>query len=112
MNELLDCLLLAAATAPIVALGLWRVGAHRRLRPAVLFLALLLLDDLLTALPITLRLNPAGAHWNWVGKLLGIGWALAAIAVGIVPRERVGLTWRQREGTVWPATLVTLLLGG
>jgi membrane protease YdiL (CAAX protease family) len=112
MNALLDGVVLAAATAPLVVLGLWRAGAHRRLGPAALFLALLLLDDLLTALPIPLGLNPGSAHWNWVGKLLGIGWALIAISAGIVSRERVGLTWRQRGGSVWPATIVTLVLVG
>jgi membrane protease YdiL (CAAX protease family) len=112
VNELLDSVLLAAATAPLIALGLWRVGPHRRLKSAVLFLALLLLDDLLTALPIPLGLNPAGAHWNWVGKVLGIGWVIAAVAIGVVPRERVGLTLRQRAGSVWPATITTIVLVG
>jgi membrane protease YdiL (CAAX protease family) len=88
----------------------WWTGAPRRTGPAILFLALLALDGLATSLPVTVGLNPAGAHWNWIGKVLSVAWALAYVRIARVPPERVGLTWRQLRGSVLPATLFTLLL--
>jgi membrane protease YdiL (CAAX protease family) len=76
----------------------------------MLFLALLAFDGLATSLPVTLGLNPAGAHWNWIGKVLSVAWALAYVRIARVPPERVGLTWRQRAGSMLPAALFTLLL--
>jgi len=110
VRDLLDVLLLVAATAPAVALGLWWAGPQRRASAGALFLALLALDGVATSLPPALGLNPAGAHWNWIGKALSIAWALAFVGIARVPRERVGLTWRQRSGSVLPAVLFTASL--
>jgi uncharacterized protein len=102
-------LLLALAVAPLVAVGLW---ATRASRPALalLFLGLFALDTALTMLPIALQLHPAGVNWNWIGKLLSLGWALAFVRFGPLSVDEVGLTLRHRPGSVLPAVLLTVAL--
>lgn len=65
-------------------------------------------DDFVTGLPSLVKgLNPAGAHWNWVGKLLSLALsAIVIVALRLSPAT-VGLTIKQRH----PKTgLVALLL--
>ena len=99
--------LLALATTPAVVLAL-TVSASRQVGPAVLFLALLAFDHVVTAFPVVYGVAQIpGSDWNWTGKLLSLAWALAFIAVGPLSRRDVGLTPRQRAGSVLPASLVT-----
>lgn len=49
-------------------------------------------------------------RWNWTGKLLVIGAALAYWRATGLSRFQVGLTWRQREGSTLPAFAMIALL--
>ncbi len=108
LETLASAALPALLTLPVVALAL-AVSRGRRVGPAVLFLVLLVLDSALVGAPLTsgIGLIP-GADWNWTGKALSVVGALAFVALGPVSRREVGLTLRQRAGSVRPAALVTV----
>jgi uncharacterized protein len=108
MMFLLDAGALGLAIVPLVLLGLllFRGGQPRY---ALLFVILLALDAAVTALPLTFELNPEAARWNWVGKLFSLSWALLFVAAGPLGSSEAGLTLRQREGSVIPAAIVTLV---
>lgn len=49
-------------------------------------------------------------RWNWTGKLLVIGAAVAYWRTTDLSRAQVGLTWHQRQGSTRPAlAMITLL---
>jgi len=52
----------------------------------------------------------SGLRWNWIGKLLVIGAALTYLRATGLSRSLVGLTWRQREGSILPAFTMIVLL--
>lgn len=102
--------LLALLTAPLVVLAL-RTSEPRKRVPAALFLGLLAFDDLLTSLPLAVEaFDVIPGRWNWEGKALSLGWALAFIAFGPLSTSQAGLTLRQRGGSIRPALLATLAL--
>ena len=110
MDLVTNAALLALLTAPLVALA---VGSSRSRRwaPAVLFLGLLAVDDLLTSLPQAVgALDVVPGAWNWEGKALSLAWALAFVAAGGLSAAEAGLTLRQRAGSVRPALVATLAL--
>ena len=110
MDIVSNAALLALLTAPLVALALW-TDRQRRWAPAVLFLGLLALDDLLTSLPQAVdALTVVPGAWNWEGKALSLIFALAFIVLGPLSATEAGLTLRQRAGSVRPALLATLAL--
>ncbi|HEX2210040.1 MAG TPA: CPBP family intramembrane glutamic endopeptidase [Longimicrobium sp.] len=106
MRFIADALLLVAMLAPLVALALWTTR-NSEPRWAVLFLALLLFDTLITPLEYILGVHPPGLQWNWTGKVLSIAWALAFVRWGPLTTREVGLTLRQRPGSMVPAVLLT-----
>ncbi len=110
VDLLLNAVLLAAATAPFVVLALWR-APQRWWAPALLFLALLALDDALTSLPQHVQaLHVIGGRWNWEGKVLSVVGALLVLALTSLTRREVGLTWPQRPGSLRSAVWLTLAL--
>ena len=58
--------------------------------------------------PDLLGLPPEGLAYNWVGHLFMIAWVLIVVRIGPLRASTVGLTLRQRPGSVLPAVLVTL----
>lgn len=110
MDIVTNAALLALLTAPLVVLAMW-TSKRRWWMPAALFLGLLAFDDLLTALPRAVEaLDVVPGRWNWEGKALSLGWALAFIAFGPLSTLEAGLTLRQRAGSIRPALLGTLAL--
>lgn len=109
MQFVYEALLIAAAVAPLLLVALWTTRP-RAAGPAALFLALLVLDLVVTPLPYSTGLHPAGLQWNWMGKVLSIAWALAFIRLGPLRADEAGLTLRQRPGSVLPAAVLTLIL--
>lgn len=110
MDIATNAALLALLSAPLLAVALW-TSPGRRWVPAVLFLGLLALDDLLTSLPQAFdAFDVVPGRWNWEGKALSLGWALAFVALGRLSAAEAGLTLRQRAGSVRPALLATLAL--
>jgi uncharacterized protein len=107
MNMLVSTLLIVAATAPFAFIGLAFAPA-RRFGWAALFLGLLAVDALVTGVPGRFGLNPAGAEWNWAGKIFSLAWAVAFVYFGPLRWKEVGATWRQRPGSMIPAALVTV----
>lgn len=68
----------------------------------VYWLALVLSGDLQNQIPFT-----AGLNWNWAGKVVAIATSLALVAaLPMLSARGVGLTWRQRPGSLRPALLV------
>ena len=51
-----------------------------------------------------------GGRWNWEGKILSMVGALLVLALTSLTRREVGVTWRQRPGSVRPAVWMTLAL--
>ena len=45
----------------------------------------------------------SGLHWNWLGKVAAIAGALIYWRFAQFTRGEIGLTWRQRAGSVAPA---------
>ena len=110
MENLAAAALPALLTAPVVALAL-AASRPSRPGPAGLFLVLLVLDSFLVGAPFAYDLGQVpGAGWNWTGKALSLAWALAFVALGPLSRQDVGLTLRQRPGSVRAAALVTAAL--
>ena len=59
-----------------------------------------------TALPFS-----ASLHWNWGGKLCAIIVALAVLFLSpTLSPKQVGLTWRQRSGSIWPALFMMIAM--
>ncbi len=110
MDLATNAALLALLTAPLVVLALWS-SEERVWAPAVLFLGLLAVDDLLTALPIAVdALSVVPGRWNWEGKVLSLALMIAFVALGPLTATEAGLTLRHRAGSVRPALLATLAL--
>lgn len=110
MDLVLNAVLLAALTAPVLLLVLV-FGRERRWAPALLVLGLLALDDLAVTLPYwAAPFDAFGGDWNWDGKLYSLGWALAFVSAGPLSLEEAGLTLRQRAGSVRGAALATAAL--
>lgn len=107
----LTLLLRWVVTIPLVVIALFPVR-DRRPRYAVLFLALMALDAVLLWLPGLLNLHPAGVQWNWIGKFLSVVWVLVFLRSGPLSARDVGLTLRQRPGSVVPALGWTALFVG
>lgn len=107
MDYVANAGLLALATAPFVAAALW-ASPERRWAWAALFLGLLALDDLAVSVAHAVPALRIGAEWNWTGKLVCTGWALAFVALGPLSRGEAGVTLRQRPGSVRPALVATL----
>ena len=49
-------------------------------------------------------------RWNWLGKVAAIAGALAYWRITRLPRDEIGLTWRQRTGSILPALVVIILV--
>lgn len=60
----------------------------------------------------TALFGKSALHWNWIGKIFVIVAALAFLSISGFGREDVGLTWRQRPGSVIPALGMVALLCG
>ena len=65
--------------------------------------------------PLGLRLQEvaplsAGLHWNWLGKVLALAVALFVWWRSGLSRDDIGLTMRQRAGSLLPAVLVVALI--
>lgn len=52
----------------------------------------------------------SGVRWNWTGKFLVIVAALAYWRITGLSRAEIGMTWRQREGSMVPAAAMIVLL--
>jgi len=99
LDVALTLLLRWAVTIPLVIIALF-VVRDRRPRYAALFVALYALDFVLLWLPGLLDLHPAGAQWNWLGKFLGVVWVLVFLRFGPLSAKDMGLTLRQRHGSL------------
>ncbi|MGB3544556.1 lysostaphin resistance A-like protein [Rubrivirga sp.] len=109
MDHVLNAGLLALLVSPLVALAL-ATSRSNRWRPALAFLALLALDDLLTVGAFLVpSLGVFGGDWNWEGKVLSVIGSLVIVAMSSLSWREVGATLRQREGSVRPAIIATAL---
>lgn len=110
MDILANAILLAALTAPLVVLAL-TTATSRLWIPALTFLALLALDDLLTSLPQAVdALDLLPGYWNWEGKILSLLLALAFAGFSALSARDAGLTVRQRPGSLRGALIALVLL--
>lgn len=65
--------------------------------------------------PLGLRLQQvipisAAWHWNWLGKILALSAGLAVWRASGLSRDDIGLTVRQRAGSLGPAVLLVVLI--
>ena len=83
------------AACMVIPLAVSAVGVGQKrnvFRWGVLFLALLILDVALVYLPTQMGLNRAvGLHWNWLGKLFVLAWAVPFVAFGPITFTDAGL---------------------
>jgi membrane protease YdiL (CAAX protease family) len=68
-----------------------------------------------TVSPLGLRLQQvapisAGLHWNWLGKVLALAGAVLVWRRSGLSRDDLGLTMRQRAGSLLPAVIVVGLI--
>jgi membrane protease YdiL (CAAX protease family) len=70
-------------------------------------------DDFVTGLPSLVKgLNPVGAHWNWVGKLLSLVLSAIVIAALRLSPAAVGLTIKQRHTKTGLVALLLFIVWG
>jgi membrane protease YdiL (CAAX protease family) len=105
----------AALTGVALLLVLPAASARRRgaVRALAIFAAIAIADGLLLALPLAVpALRPAGAEYNWGGKVLSLALGLGCVyLLRVVSPAEAGLTWSQRPGSIRPAvTLVGIVL--
>ena len=106
ISILTEVLVFQLVTIPLVVGALLLV--HKR-RPwyAITFLALFALDNTVLLLPSVLELHPEGLEWNWLGKFAGVAWVVLFIWLGPLSAKDIGVTLRQRVGTVMPAIRIS-----
>jgi CAAX protease family protein len=85
-----------------------RSARQRRAIPALAaFAAISIADALLLTLPLVVpAIRPAGFDYNWGGKVLSLALGLACVYVlRVVTPSEAGLTWKQRPGSIRPASI-------
>lgn len=110
MECLIGLLIAACMVIPLIAAS---AGVDRR-RPvvlwALLFLGLLILDQALLYLPLQTHLNDAlHVHWNWLGKLFVLAWAIPFLALGPVTFSDAGFRKPIAGTTARAVTIVVAL---
>lgn len=110
MECLIGLLVAACMVIPLIAAS---AGVGRR-RPAVpwvlLFLGLLILDQALLYLPLQTHLNDAlHLHWNWLGKLFVLAWAIPFLAFGPITFTDAGFR-KPKPGTTARAAMIVAVL--
>lgn len=114
MIELFASIGLGMAGATLIALGFRIAGEPVRwgLFAASLLSLLLYWVTVVTGAELQAAIPAAtGLHWNWLGKLFSAVVVIAAIS--LLPRttrREVGLRWRQKEGSLWPALVCMFLI--
>ncbi len=100
----------AVALLMVVIVALLVVRQHRRPYFAFLFLVVFVVARIVSILPLphALGLHPEGLVYNWIGHLLQIAWVLVFLWAGPLSAKDIGLTFKQRSGTVLPAVLMTI----
>ena len=110
----MECLIgLPIAACMVIPLIAASAGVDRR-RPlvlwALLFLGLLILDQALLYLPFQTHLDRAlPLHWNWLGKLFELAWALSFLAWSPITFSDAGFR-KPRAGTTERAVTIVALL--
>lgn len=96
----------------IVIIALLMIKKKRYLYYAFLFLVFKAVDSLLLRLPSiidSIYFYSQGLQWNWLGKFLSIAWVLLFLWLGPLSASDIGLTLKQRSGTVFPAVKITII---
>lgn len=110
MRSLLaDVVLFQAVTIPFVVIALL-LARNRRSRYAIVFLTLFALDIIVLFAPSAFGFHPEWLEWNWIGKFLSVAWAALFIWLGPLSPKDVGITLRQRPGTMMPAIRISVIL--
>ncbi|MGH8182039.1 MAG: lysostaphin resistance A-like protein [Rhodanobacteraceae bacterium] len=110
MESLIGVIISACMVIPLVAAS---IGIDRK-RAAILwtllFLGLVILDQVLLYLPLQTGINSdLGLHWNWFGKLFVLAWAIPFIAFGPISLSDAGLR-KPPQPTIARATAVVAVL--
>ncbi len=94
----------------VLVVALFVVKQNRRPWFAFLFLVAYLVARIAVLLPLpqVLDLHPEGLVHNWIGHLLKIAWVLVFLWIGPLKAEDIGLTLKQRSGTILPAVMGTI----
>lgn len=107
MHLIAEPVLFVLVLTPIVGVALV-ANRSRRFALAALFLFLLAFDYVVTTLLIAYDvLALPGADWNWTGKVFSLTWAFLFLRFGPLTSRDVGLTLKQRSGSVVPAFVIT-----
>lgn len=94
----------------VLVVALFVVKQDRRPWFAFLFLVVYLVARIAVLLPLpqVLDFHPDGLVHNWIGHLLQIAWVLVFLWIGPLRAEDIGLTLKQRSGTILPAVVGTI----
>ena len=92
----------------MVIIALFLVNQNRRPFFALLFLVVYLVDGIVNILPFVFDFQPEGLIYNWIGQSLKIAWVLIFLWLCPLKAKDIGLTFKQRSGTILPAVLVTI----
>ena len=102
-----------AAVAAAVFLGSSALDKRILVACAIAAAAYLGADDLVTGVPSVVEgLNPAGADWNWTGKLLSLVLAAIVIVALRLRPDAVGLTLKQRHPKIGLLALLLFAVWG
>ncbi len=91
----------------VLIAALYMVKQNRRPYFALLFLIVYIGARLVVRLPQIQDLHP-GLHHNWTGQILIVAWVLFCLWISPLTPRDIGLTLRQRPGTVMPAVILTI----
>jgi len=102
--------LLVDAIAVIVAIVIALLLVKQNQRPlyAVLFFVVYLVARIVNQLPFLLGFFPQNLQFNWYGHFLMIAWVLIFVWLSPLQAKDIGLTLKQRPGTVLDAVLVSI----
>ena len=91
----------------VIMIAFAMVKQNHRPYFAILFIVAYLVSRIVVRLPDALGLQ---LNYNWIGHVLVIAWVLFFLWISPLKPKDIGLTLRQRSGTVMPAVIVTLCL--
>ena len=110
MEFLIGVPISACMVIPLVVAFIGIDGKRRAIRWALLFVALVILDQALLYLPFQTGINTAlGLHWNWFGKLFELAWAIPFIALAPITFADVGFR-KPLRNTITRATVIVFIL--